>query len=834
MKRTLALLITVGLIISGILSLGVLPSPALGEGFSSSGVSALEMTSPSITSNAAATYVGSATIGLTAAAGTYLNRGIPTSDTVSIYSVLDGGAVARAGFDQQVVNTTVFANGFGSSGVGHHRLEFWAVGAFTGETPHYTVTFTITGPPYAPTSLASSPWPKVGRDLRGTARSPYSGPRTDHLAWSYAGYFSTPQPPVVAGDGTVHVGGLAVNPDGTLKWSYAGVSGPSALASDGTVYVGADKLYALNPNGTLKWSYPLPGVDIVSSPPTIGSDGTIYLGSSWYSDGPSTYRGTLWAINPNGTLKWSYVANGTVGSCPVIGSDGTIYFTSQAQQFPAQPTTLFALNSDGTLKWTRAGVDGQPIIGGDGTIYGNRSGLCAINPADGSVRWTAGVTPSTDLALADDGTIHFGVVYHTDLLAPETPGRLYAFSPEGTLKWFYAMPRGVVCSPVVDGDGTVYVGNTSVFSGGDGSTRLYAINPAGTLKWFFSMAGTSASAPAIGSDGTVYVSGTSELYAIGPANPVTEGVAGADRYATAIEICQETFPTGSSTVIIATGQNFPDALSAAGIAGACDAPILLTPSTSLAPGLTAEIARLGATKAYVIGGTTAVSADVHGAVRAALSGSKEIERLAGANRYDTANAVAREAVAVLRQAGGRDWAGRAFLAVGTNYPDALVAGPIAFADGRVVLLTNSTLSAGTASLLSDTALGFTGVTVLGGGVTPAVRAAVSARVPIETVIAGADRYATATQFVDQVTGAGVAGWNELGIATGQNYPDALAAAPLLGRRNSVLLLTPGASLNVGVQSRLSVHKSKIGAVYILGGTNAVTQTVRDAVADALN
>ena len=81
-----------------------------------------------------------------------------------------------------------------------------------------------------------------------------------------------------------------------------------------------DYLYAINPNGTLRWKFQI-GKDIwkhVNSLPAIGSDGTIYIGSG---------DNNLYAIYPNGTLKWKFEINDNIMS-PVIGSDGTIYVGS--------------------------------------------------------------------------------------------------------------------------------------------------------------------------------------------------------------------------------------------------------------------------------------------------------------------------------------------------------------------------------------------------------------------------------------------------------------------------------------------------------------------------
>ena len=206
------------------------------------------------------------------------------------------------------------------------------------------------------------------------------------VKWSYTTGSCITSSPAIGADGTIYVGSddtklYAINPDGTLKWSYAtgcaillfsrhrsrrdhlcGISrtpnsmpsiptGPSsgpipletivsspAIGADGTIYVGSwdSNLYAINPNGTLKWSYAT-GYGIDSSP-AIGADGTIYVGSVDHN---------LYAINPNGTLKWSYTMGSYINSSPAIGADGTIYVGSV-------DTKLYAINPNGTLKWSYA------------------------------------------------------------------------------------------------------------------------------------------------------------------------------------------------------------------------------------------------------------------------------------------------------------------------------------------------------------------------------------------------------------------------------------------------------------------------------------------------
>jgi len=92
-----------------------------------------------------------------------------------------------------------------------------------------------------------------------------------------------------------------------------------AIGADGTIYVGSkdNNLYAINSDGSLKWSFTTG--DMVRSSPTIGADGTIYVGSD---------DNNLYAINPDGSLKWSFTTGDDVFSSPAIGADGTIYVGS--------------------------------------------------------------------------------------------------------------------------------------------------------------------------------------------------------------------------------------------------------------------------------------------------------------------------------------------------------------------------------------------------------------------------------------------------------------------------------------------------------------------------
>jgi outer membrane protein assembly factor BamB len=356
--------------------------------------------------------------------------------------------------------------------------------------------------PVPPAGLANTPWPKFKHDIGNTGQGEYVGAQDNTLKWSYNIGDAVDSSPAIGLDGTIYVGAFdgklyAFNPDGTFKWSFATgdkIHSSPAINQENTIYIGSNDgyLYAVNPNGTLKWSNYL---GQVYSPPTIDIDNTIYVGSR---------SGYLYAIRKDGTIKWSFGPCGYIYSCPAIADDdGTIYFG-------AWDGYLHALNPDGTSKWSyRIGsyIYASPAIGEDGTIYvGSAPGtgvggtLYAFNP-DGTFKWSflTSARIYSSAAIGPDGTVYVG----------SDDGNLYALYDNGSLKWSYNTGGSVQSSPAVDANGNVYVGS---------SRGMFAFNPDGTLKWFYATSptmGAVVSSPAIDADGTIYFGSVNgNLYAI--------------------------------------------------------------------------------------------------------------------------------------------------------------------------------------------------------------------------------------------------------------------------------------------------------------------------------
>ena len=309
----------------------------------------------------------------------------------------------------------------------------------------------------------------------------------------------------------------------------------------------------------------------------------------------------------------------------------------------------------------------------------------------------------------------------------------------------------------------------------------------------------------------------------------TVSVAGADRFATAIVASQKAFPTGAGCVVVATGLNWPDALGGSALAGALEAPILLTRPDRLPAEVAAEIVRLKATRVVVLGGPSSVSGAVFSQIDA-LDGV-QAERIAGANRYETAQKVAARTIAEL----GADYDGTAFVATGANFPDALGASPLAAAKGWPIYLANPALDSNAALVEVMKTAGVSRSIVLGGTnvVGSTVESVLGASLGGSTRLAGRNRYETAVKVASfGIAEAGLA-WDRLAVATGQNFPDALSGGVLQARSGSVMLLTPTTSLDGSVHAALVANEPSIFETRFLGSTTAVSHVVRKAVAIAV-
>ena len=301
-----------------------------------------------------------------------------------------------------------------------------------------------------------------------------------------------------------------------------------------------------------------------------------------------------------------------------------------------------------------------------------------------------------------------------------------------------------------------------------------------------------------------------ELETLAP--PVTERLAGDDRYETAVAISEDGFPSGADTVYIANGVGYADALSAAPAAAQDNAPLLLTPANTLPSAVRAELNRLSPATIVIVGGTAAVSTSVENALEG-LSFSPSVERVAGADRYATSRAIADYAFATV---------GAVYIASGLNFPDALTAGPAAAELGGPVILvrgTSSSLDAATLQAFDD--LSATEIYIAGG--TTVVSGGIQSQLVSESYqvqrTSGDDRYATSVAINENAFDAETVVY----LATGESFADALAGSALAAGQGVPLYVSRTACIPENVYESIVALGAE--TIVLLGGPAALSTDV---------
>ncbi|WKK71749.1 cell wall-binding repeat-containing protein [Rathayibacter oskolensis] len=286
-------------------------------------------------------------------------------------------------------------------------------------------------------------------------------------------------------------------------------------------------------------------------------------------------------------------------------------------------------------------------------------------------------------------------------------------------------------------------------------------------------------------------------------------LAGSDRQGTAVEISKATFGANVPVAYVATGGNFPDALSAAPAAAKQGGPLLLVDRDSMAQSVRDELTRLKPAKIVVVGSALSVS----DALKNDLAQyTRSIQRIGGVDRYDTSKQIIQYA---FPQGSSKAW-----LATGEKFPDALGASAAAGSVRAPVVLVNGglpTADATTKSILSG--LGVKTLTIAGSALS--VSDGIAGSVPVASVtrIGGADRYDTS----EKLNRAAFRTAGTVYLATGENFPDALAGATAAGFTKSPLFAVPPTCVPQAVLDDISALGAK--KVVLLGGTGTLSDSV---------
>jgi spore germination protein YaaH/putative cell wall-binding protein len=561
------------------------------------------------------------------------------------------------------------------------------------------------------------------------------------------------------------------------------------------------------------------------------------------------------AVDGGAWTDWRLAVAGT--SAIYLGADGHAYaFRARGRDFHGNlsPWLVTSTSTAATLAAGGFGtvqVDGLKLRAGATTAA---TILDTLNTGD-AVAITAG--PATA-----DGYTWYQVTGPVRQWSPVNAVTVGGWVAVGSASEMYVAPRipinATIVDPVLAGYGLGTNGSRTITPNGDGVTDTFAVRwtsgvaletlvlnvlrEDGTLLGSLPVAATTAGPHSIAWDGNaggaIVPDGRYLLQLVGtkgaatysapsakPASPEqlaafgvkvdhlpVSRLGGADRYATAAAVSAATFGPGVPVAYIATGQNFPDALAGAAAAGHKGGPLLLTTRDGLPAATAAELARLKPAKIVVLGSSAVVSTAVATALKSYTAGT--VSRLGGADRYATA--------ALISAATFAPGVPVAYLATGQNFPDALAGAAAAgHKGGPLLLVTKDALPAAIKAELAR--LKPAKIVILGSGAV--VSAAVATAADAYTTgsvsrLGGTDRYATAAAVSAATFGPGVP---VAYIATGQNFPDALAGAAAAGFKGGPLLLVTTDALPAVVAAELA--RLEPARIVVLGATSVVSGAV---------
>ena len=270
----------------------------------------------------------------------------------------------------------------------------------------------------------------------------------------------------------------------------------------------------------------------------------------------------------------------------------------------------------------------------------------------------------------------------------------------------------------------------------------------------------------------------------------TTRISGKDRITTSVEISKSAYTT-SENVVLASGFNFADALSAGQLASALDAPLLLSSQDKLDSQTKNEINRLKAKKVFVVGGDSAISKT---GIDTTLKSEKiDVTRLEGQDRYSTSQKVMEKTKEIINPE-------YLLIASGKNFPDALAATGF-FVNHKSVMVLSDGITY-PQSNLQEIAIGGKN------------------QLPLKGFkgrrVSGKDRYETALEIAKLSFDKN----NNAILASGQVFADSLSAVSLTKKHNAPIILTQANSLTENAKKYLNGKN-----VFIVGGEKTVVNKI---------
>ena len=293
---------------------------------------------------------------------------------------------------------------------------------------------------------------------------------------------------------------------------------------------------------------------------------------------------------------------------------------------------------------------------------------------------------------------------------------------------------------------------------------------------------------------------------------------GPGRVETALAIAEDGWDTADE-VLLASARDFPDALAATALAVQLDAPLLLSEPDALGDDVATTLDDLEPERVTLLGGDEALEPAVLDAAEDAVADDVEVRRLAGADRVATATEIAEES--------HPDGSDEATLALAWDFPDALAAGALAASSDRVPTLLSDGDEVPEATLEALDDLEVDTVHLVGGEAVleDAVASDLEAEGLTVERFAGADRWETSAMVAEEALERDDR--DRVTLASGRDYPDALAGGPHTARTESLLLLVPPEPLLDAQEATGNLLvPERFGGGWLLGGSAAVSDEAR--------
>lgn len=285
---------------------------------------------------------------------------------------------------------------------------------------------------------------------------------------------------------------------------------------------------------------------------------------------------------------------------------------------------------------------------------------------------------------------------------------------------------------------------------------------------------------------------------------VNERLAGSNRYATAAAISLKGW-TQSNYAVLAYGEDFPDALSAAPLAKKYNAPILLTQKDSLPSETINSLKQLNVRSVFIIGGTGVVSSKVESQLKAM---SISTTRIYGQDRYETDIKVAEKLYNISELA----------IVTGEDYADALSIAPIAAKKNMPIILTkHNEIPAIVKAYINSHSI--SKIYVIGAGSSIDSNLLTTLNYFNVEQINGEDKYKRNLALIDRFKDD--LDLSTIYAATGEDFADALSGSVLASTTSSPMLLV-GANLS-SQNDFFNINYNFINNIKILGGTGAVSE-----------